>query len=239
MSSVSSLGRVLLALLLICLANVADAAPSSLFSGWLLNTTYAANDCTGPVNSYMFRSFDSCFAGDASRVTGRRQYCTADAATGSWAAFTQPYSDAACTSKSALVATKIASGPSCDSRGNSVHCQSTLTGVPSSQPRAFVESVYASLDCQESSVYQRIIAPPGGCLVIEVDKVDETSGVVSFANAYFKVASCEVLSSGMMAFGSLHSDDKCAGEGLATSHALPRGCMPDPAGVFSFSFTCG
>lgn len=226
--------------LLAAISSCADAIPASLFSGWLVNTTYASNDCTGTdINSYMFRSFDSCFASDASHTSGVRQYCTADTATGSWSAYNQPYTDPLCTSKSTIAAKKIASGPACDARGNSVRCQSTLAGMPASLPRAFVESVYTSLDCTESAIYQRIIAPPGGCVLITVDRTDAAAGVTIAGTAYFKVASCEVLSSGMVAFGSLYANDKCTGQGVSTSHMLPRGCIPDPAGVFSFSFTCG
>ena len=247
-------GLLLFALLLAAHATTIAASPTSLFSGWLINTTYTSNTCSGPISSIMLRSFDSCFAADATHTLTQREYCTSDASTGNWAAFTQLYADAQCTLSPTipLPPQELASGPKCDARGNQVVCSKTLpTTLSTSYPRAFIESIYAQPDCAQPSIYQRIIAPPGGCVLITVERTDTTvspssggtltsttSSAISTAMAYFKVESCEVLSSGMVAFGSLYGDNKCAdGEGIKTSHMLPKGCLP--AGGFAFTFSCG
>ena len=182
------------------------------------------------MNSILLRSFDACFQADGTRTKGQRQFCTTDDS-GGWAAFDQLYVDSNCETKSqSKQPGQVASGPLCDAKGNEVRCQVDLSALNMSYPRALVESVYSDLTCGELNIYQRIITPPNGCTVISTESTD----------TYLRVSSCEVLPSGMVAFGTLHSDDKCVSSpAIPTAHVLPKGCLAIPGGIFSVSFTCG
>lgn len=224
-----------------------NLADPSQYSGWLVNSSYSNNDCTGTINQLLLRSFDECL--QIGSQVGVRQYCVSstNGANGiTWSSFETLYEDSKClTAIPSKVGIPVVSGTSCDSNGNKVTCQPTLTQLPfTSSPRAFIESVYVGGMCDESRLYQRIITPQGGCTVIEVMQTDvQSSGTqipIQPKAVFFKMASCDYVNNGYIAFGTVHDNNKCSGTGVALSHVLPRGCdSPSTNAPFSATFTCG
>ena len=218
-----------------------------LYSGWMQNTTYANLDCSGAVKQLSLTSFDTCFF-YPNQPTGSRLYCE-QASSSSWNIYERQYSDSTCTNPRAVMTTPVPTtvAPTCDGSGNAVKCVSDLSSAPlTSAPRGFIESRYWSSTCDESKIFERLIVPMGGCTLIQVERTDTMPNGVQIplgpTFAYFKIDSCEWVNNGYVAFGSLHTDNRCSSPGSATSHVLPRGCMESAVNTalkLSATFTCG
>ena len=228
------------------LAIVGHGAP--LYSGWMQNTTYANPDCSGAVKQLSLTSFDTCFS-YPSQLTGTRLYCEQASGQSAWNIYERQYSDLTCTNPRAVMTTPVPKSvaQNCDGSGNAVKCVADLSSAPlTSAPRGFIESRYWSATCDESYVFERLIVPVGGCTLIQVERTDTLPNGSQIplgpTFAFFKIDTCEWVSNGYVAFGSLHTDNRCQSQGSATSHVLPRGCMESAVNTelkLSATFTCG
>ena len=237
---------VLQLLLLLLLLSPSLGQQVTVTSGWLLNTTYSSNDCSGSIDMLTIRSFDTCYYYPGQQ-TGVRAYCTTTP--GNWGLYEREYSDSTCTNPRAVMTTPtpLVSGSTCDGKGSAVSCAADLSSAPlKSSPRGFITSVYSSASCDEQHVYERVITPQGGCTVIRVERTDTmANGQQAPARAgvaNFRVESCELVNDGYVVFGTLHDDRdvKCRGPGHPTSHVLPRGCVNNIDNtLFSSLFSCG
>jgi hypothetical protein len=119
----------------------------------------------------------------------------------------------------------------------------SLVAHPSLCPRLLFISPSPS---PSPNIFERLIVPMGGCTLIQVERTDTLPNGSQIplgpTFAYFKIDTCEWVNNGYVAFGSLHTDNRCLGQGSATSHVLPRGCMESAVNTglkLSATFTCG